>query len=116
MKRLTLLFLLALSLVVSAAPAAKKPNILWIFVEDLSPWMASYGFPVNAGKTPTLDKLTTSELYTELAAILARGYLRLTQIAPDCAIFGQTELDLRAKESPHRDGHDGDPRCPTTPA
>ena len=40
------------------ALAANKPNILWIFCEDLSPWMESYGFPVNAGKTPTLDKLS----------------------------------------------------------
>ena len=35
-----------------------KRNILWIFVEDLSPWMESYGHPVNAGKTPALDRLS----------------------------------------------------------
>jgi len=57
MKRLTLLFLAAINL---TAGAADKPNILWIFCEDLSPWMASYGHPVNAGKTPTLDKLTSN--------------------------------------------------------
>lgn len=39
--------------------AADKPNILWIYAEDLSPWMESYGFKINAGKTPTLDKLSS---------------------------------------------------------
>lgn len=38
--------------------AAGKPNILWIYCEDLSPWMESYGHEVNAGKTPTLDGLS----------------------------------------------------------
>jgi arylsulfatase A-like enzyme len=37
-----------------------KPNILWIYCEDLSPWMESYGYPVNAGKTPALDKLSST--------------------------------------------------------
>lgn len=57
MKRLTLLFFVAINL---TAGAADKPNILWIFCEDLSPWMASYGHPVNAGKTPTLDKMSSN--------------------------------------------------------
>ena len=48
--------------------------------------------------TPTIA--THSALLTELAAVLARGYLRLTQIAPDSAISGDKELDLPAKESP----------------
>lgn len=38
--------------------AAEKPNILWIFVEDLSPWMETYGDEVNAGKTPTLTAMS----------------------------------------------------------
>ncbi len=52
------LLVLLLTLVSLPASAADKPNILWIFCEDLSPWMESYDFPVNAGKTPTLDKLS----------------------------------------------------------
>ncbi|MFT6864663.1 MAG: arylsulfatase A-like enzyme [Akkermansiaceae bacterium] len=59
MKRLSLLLLISLSFPLTAL-AAGKPNILWIFCEDLSPWMESYGFPVNAGKTPTLDKLSSN--------------------------------------------------------
>lgn len=53
MKLLTALFILLAPLCATA-----KPNILWIFVEDLSPWMASYGYPVNEGKTPTLDAMS----------------------------------------------------------
>lgn len=63
MKKYTLIFLTALSLGIGSSHVAKastKPNILWIFCEDLSPWTESYGFPVNAGKTPALDKLTSN--------------------------------------------------------
>ncbi|BDS07899.1 hypothetical protein NT6N_29390 [Oceaniferula spumae] len=56
MKKLISVVLFSLSL---TAGAATKPNILWIFVEDLSPWMASYGYPVNEGKTPALDQLSS---------------------------------------------------------
>ena len=48
--------------------------------------------------TPTIA--THSAPLTELAADLARGYLRLTRIAPDFATSGQIELDLPAEESP----------------
>lgn len=32
-----------------------KPNILWIYVEDLSPWMSCYGYEFN--QTPNIDNL-----------------------------------------------------------
>ncbi|MDP6988572.1 MAG: sulfatase [Planctomycetota bacterium] len=35
----------------------RRPNILWIVAEDLSPWLASYGHERNAGHTPALDAL-----------------------------------------------------------
>ncbi|TPH14610.1 sulfatase family protein [Litorilituus lipolyticus] len=35
----------------------KKPNILWIYVEDISPHLGSYGEPLV--KTPTLDELAS---------------------------------------------------------
>lgn len=34
-----------------------RPNILWIFAEDLSPYLGCYGDPVNAGHTPVIDQL-----------------------------------------------------------
>ncbi|MGB2186832.1 MAG: sulfatase family protein [Akkermansiaceae bacterium] len=55
MTKWILIFLCSLA---TGLRAADKPNILWIYVEDLSPWMESYGFKINAGKTPTLDRLS----------------------------------------------------------
>ncbi len=50
--------LLALTLLLTGvASAADKPNILWIFSEDLSPYMGCYGDPINAGHTPSIDQL-----------------------------------------------------------
>ena len=34
-----------------------KPNILWIFVEDLSPHFGCYGCAVNAKETPAVDAM-----------------------------------------------------------
>ncbi len=39
------------------ANAADRPNILWLFAEDTSPWMGCYGDPINAGETPNIDSL-----------------------------------------------------------
>ncbi|MEP0213875.1 MAG: sulfatase [Cellulophaga sp.] len=36
--------------------AVKKPNILWIVAEDLSPFMGCYGDSINIGHTPVIDK------------------------------------------------------------
>lgn len=35
----------------------EKPNILWIYIEDMSPWIGCYGDPVNKNATPTIDAL-----------------------------------------------------------
>lgn len=40
-----------------ACLADERPNILWIFSEDLSPYMGCYDDPVNAGHTPAIDRL-----------------------------------------------------------
>ncbi|MDF1840279.1 MAG: sulfatase [Rubripirellula sp.] len=37
--------------------ASEKPNILWLFAEDTSPWMGCYGHEVNVGQTPNIDGL-----------------------------------------------------------
>ena len=34
----------------------QRPNILWIYVEDMSPLMSCYGYDLNP--TPNLDKLS----------------------------------------------------------
>jgi arylsulfatase A-like enzyme len=37
--------------------AAEKPNVLWLFQEDTSPWIGCYGDQVNEGWTPNIDKM-----------------------------------------------------------
>jgi N-sulfoglucosamine sulfohydrolase len=37
--------------------AAERPNILWLFAEDTSPWMGCYGDPISRGATPHIDSL-----------------------------------------------------------
>ncbi|QDT13009.1 sulfatase [Planctomycetes bacterium K23_9] len=53
-------FLLA-SFVLPASPAVAddRPNILWIFSEDLSPFMGCYDDPINMGHTPAIDQFAT---------------------------------------------------------
>jgi N-sulfoglucosamine sulfohydrolase len=41
----------------SQAETTKRPNVLWIFAEDTSPWMGCYGDEVNRGRTPNIDTL-----------------------------------------------------------
>ena len=48
---------IAVSHTANAQVARPKPNILWILSEDLSPLMGCYDDPINAGHTPTIDKL-----------------------------------------------------------
>ena len=38
-------------------PSIERPNILWIYIEDMSPWIGCYGDPVNKDATPTIDAL-----------------------------------------------------------
>ena len=33
----------------------RRPNILWIFLEDTSPYFGCYGDGINQGHTPTID-------------------------------------------------------------
>ena len=41
----------------AAKQITKKPNILWVVAEDLSPFMGVYGDSINKGHTPVIDKL-----------------------------------------------------------
>ncbi len=41
----------------SLASGADRPNVLWLFAEDTSPWMGCYGHAINAGATPNIDSL-----------------------------------------------------------
>lgn len=50
---------LLLLLCASTASANERPNILWIFAEDLSPFMGCYDDHINAGHTPVIDELAS---------------------------------------------------------
>ena len=50
--------ILAFALVVNSAPAADRPNILWIYLEDVSGWFSCYGDKVI--ETPHIDALAES--------------------------------------------------------
>ena len=47
-------------LLTSMAQAADRPNILWIFQEDTSPWIGCYGSKVNQDETPRIDQMAAS--------------------------------------------------------
>lgn len=51
--------------------ANKKPNILWIFPEDLSPYLGCYGDPVNKGHTPVIDQLAADGVLFTRAYVTA---------------------------------------------
>ena len=56
--RTHLLCLVVLYLMVAGhVKAVDRPNILWLFQEDTSPWMGCYGDRVNTGWTPRIDKM-----------------------------------------------------------
>ena len=55
MKRILILFLCLFSLSIHAAD---RPNILWIYLEDVSGWFSCYGDKII--KTPNFDKLAAS--------------------------------------------------------
>lgn len=42
---------------VGGLSAQDKPNVLWLFAEDTSPWMGCYGHEINEGHTPHIDSL-----------------------------------------------------------
>ena len=47
------------------APTADQPNILWIYVEDICPFLSCYGYDIN--QTPHIDKLAENGVLFEKA-------------------------------------------------
>ena len=74
--------------------AAGKPNILWLFAEDTSPWMGCYGQPINEGATPNIDSLA------ETGVRFSRAYVP----APVCSacrsalMGGKNQIRFNAHE------------------
>ena len=81
--------------------AAERPNILWIYAEDTSPWMGCYGDAINAEATPHIDLIASS------GVLFTRAYVP----APVCSatrsamIVGQNAIRFGGHE--HRSSRGG---------
>lgn len=62
----TFLFLLT-----TIAFGAERPNVLWIFVEDLSPYFGCYGDEINKGHTKAIDELASQGILYKRAYVPA---------------------------------------------
>ncbi len=63
--------LLAATILSSLGQDAKKPNILWIFSEDLSPYFGCYGDPINKDHTPVVDQFAADGVLFKRAFVPA---------------------------------------------
>ncbi|MFL2832337.1 MAG: sulfatase-like hydrolase/transferase [Coraliomargaritaceae bacterium] len=83
------------------AHAAERPNILWIYAEDTSPWMGCYGDAINSEATPHIDSIASS------GVLFTRAYVP----APVCSatrsalIVGQNAIRFGGHE--HRSSRGG---------
>lgn len=83
------------------AHAAERPNILWIYAEDTSPWMGCYGDAINSKATPHIDSIASS------GVLFTRAYVP----APVCSatrsalIVGQNAIRFGGHE--HRSSRGG---------
>jgi arylsulfatase A-like enzyme len=82
--------------------ADERPNILWIYAEDTSPWMGCYGDRINADATPNIDSIA------EAGVRFSRAFVP----APVCSatrsalMMGQNSIRFGAHE--HRSSRGGD--------
>ena len=64
MSRFVLLTLL-IAVFASQTPAAERPNVLWIYLEDVSGWFSSYGEKLI--ETPNIDALASESVVFDRA-------------------------------------------------
>ena len=86
--------IIAFTLLCGNAIARERPNILWLFAEDTSPWMGCYGDEINKGHTPNIDALA------ERGVRFSRAFVP----APVCSacrsamMGGQSQIRFNAHE------------------
>ena len=51
--------------------AEERPNIIWIFAEDTSPWMGCYGHEANRSSTPNIDSIAAAGVRFDRAFVPA---------------------------------------------
>lgn len=102
--RLLVLFvILMLPTSVGAAqgqPDVKKPNILWLFQEDLSPWLGCYGYDIQKGHTPTIDAMAADGVRFSRAFVPAP----VCSICRSAIITGANQIRFGAHEHRSRRG------------
>ncbi len=79
---------------------AKQPNILWLFQEDLSPWLGCYGYDIQKGHTPTLDAMAASGVRFSRAFVPAP----VCSICRSAIITGANQIRFGAHEHRSRRG------------
>ena len=95
------------SLTVSTAFSfAQKPNILWIYAEDTSPWMGCYGDDVNVDATPNIDAIAQAGVRFNRAYVPAP----VCSATRSAMIIGQSAIRFGAHQ--HRSSRTPKTRIP----
>ena len=71
----------------------KKPNIIWIYAEDTSPWMGCYGDEINKGYTPNIDSIANSGVRFNRAYVTAP----VCSASRSAIIVGQSAIRYMSK-------------------
>ena len=98
MKKILSIIALTFAFAAASSAATSKPNILWIFAEDTSPWMGCYGSEVNANATPNIDALAKSGVLFKRAFVPAP----VCSACRSAMMGGQSQIRFGAHE--HRSG------------
>ena len=77
-----------------------QPNILWLFQEDLSPWLGCYGHEIQRGQTPIIDALASEGVRFSRAYVPAP----VCSICRSAIITGANQIRFGAHE--HRSRRD----------
>lgn len=95
---LTIAFCAVLQHNVQANESEERPNILWLFQEDLSPWLGCYGYDIQKGHTPTIDQMAATGVRFSRAYVPAP----VCSICRSAMITGAYQIRFGAHE--HRSG------------
>lgn len=99
MKRLTIIWLLSVAGLI--AQKVERPNILWIYAEDTSPWMGCYGDLINAEATPHIDSIANAGVRFDRAFVPAP----VCSATRSALIVGQSGIRFGAHQ--HRSSRKG---------
>lgn len=78
----------------------KRPNILWLFQEDLSPWLGCYGYEIQRGATPNIDAMAAQGVRFSRAYVPAP----VCSICRSAIITGANQIRFGAHEHRSRRG------------